>query len=110
MFILDTTAVLCDQIPPEISHITRTVVTIIQIAVPVMLIIWGMLDFGKAVVAGDEKKVKEAQGLFIKRAVSAIAVFLMIAIVRGVLGIFVSGEEAGATNAALECAFTLIGR
>ena len=106
--ILNATTSMCEQIPAELTHITSSVVTLIQIAIPIMLIIWGMLDFGKAVSAGDDKKIKEAQGLFTKRLIAAIVVFLMVVIVRTVLGIFVTGDE-GTANSAIDCAVKLIG-
>ena len=37
----------------QVIHIVRTVINILQIAVPVALILWGTLDIGKAVIAGD---------------------------------------------------------
>ena len=46
--------------------IARTVVRILQILVPVALIVWGTLDLGKAVIEGDEKKMKEKENLLFK--------------------------------------------
>lgn len=60
-----------------ILSIAKVVVRIIQILVPIALIIWGSIDIGKAVIAGDEKKIKEAQKPFVKRIVAAIIVFLI---------------------------------
>ena len=87
-----------DNIPVQIPNITSTVVTIIQIAVPIMLIIWGMLDFGKAVAAGKDDEIKNAQGLFIKRLIAAIVVFLVVVIVRFVLALFSDAEAEGALD------------
>ena len=50
MFILDT-GTICNAIPPQISSIIANVIRLIQIAVPIILVIMGMLDLGKAVVA-----------------------------------------------------------
>ena len=58
-------------------RIARMVVQILQVAVPVGLIIWGTLDFGKAVIEGDEKKMKEKRKPFIQRVISAVIVFLI---------------------------------
>ena len=58
-------------------HVTVLVVQILQIAVPIGLIIWGTLDFGKAVIEGDEKKMKEKRKPFIQRVISAVIVFLI---------------------------------
>ena len=70
----------------QVIHIVRTVINILQIAVPVALILWGTLDIGKAVIAGDEKKMKEAQKPFIKRLVYAVIAFLVPFIVSIVMG------------------------
>ena len=73
----------------QVIHIVRTVINILQIAVPVALILWGTLDIGKAVIAGDENKMKEAQKPFIKRIVYAVIAFLvpfMVSIVMGYVG------------------------
>lgn len=70
----------------------RLVVRILQIAVPVALIVLGSIDIGKAVIAGDEKKMKEAQKPFIKRVIAAIIVFLIPWIVSLIIGM-VGGKE-----------------
>ena len=70
----------------QVIHIVITVIKILQIAVPVALILWGTLDIGKAVIAGDEKKMKEAQKPFIKRIIYAVIAFLVPFIVSIVMG------------------------
>ena len=61
--------------------IAKKILTIMQIAIPIALLIFGTLDLGKAVMAGDEKEIKSATGALIKRVVAAVAVFLLILIV-----------------------------
>ncbi len=70
----------------------RLVVRVLQILVPVALIVWGTLDLGKSVIAGDEKKIKENQGRFVKRVVAAVIVFLIPWIVGLIMGT-VGGDE-----------------
>ena len=48
-------------------YYVKLVLRILQIAVPIGLILFGTIDMAKAVIAGDEKKMKEAQKPFIKR-------------------------------------------
>ncbi len=78
-------------------YIISTVVTIIKIAVPILLIIFGMLDLGKAVVASKEDEIKKGQQLFIKRAISAVIVFFVIQVVQIIVR-FVSGNDATVAN------------
>ena len=42
-------------------YIISSIVTVIKIAVPILLIIFGMLDLGKAVVAAKEDEIKKGQ-------------------------------------------------
>ncbi len=74
-------------------YIVSTIVTIIKIAVPILLIIFGMLDLGKAVVAAKEDEIKKGQQTFVKRAIAAVVVFFVIQVVQIVVR-FVSGNEA----------------
>ena len=73
-------------------YIVSTIVTVIKIVVPILLIIFGMLDLGKAVVAAKEDEIKKGQQTFIKRAIAAIIVFFVIQIVQVVIR-FVSGNS-----------------
>lgn len=74
-------------------YMVSTIVTIIKIAVPVLLIIFGMLDLGKAVVAAKEDEIKKGQQTFIKRAIAAVIVFFVIQIVQIIVR-FVSGNDS----------------
>lgn len=47
------------------------------IVVPILLIIMGSIDFMKATMAGKEDDIKKAQGMFVKRIISAIIVFFV---------------------------------
>lgn len=71
----------------SILRIARTVVRILQIVVPILLIVLGSIDIAKAVIAGDEKKIKEAQKPFVKRIIAAVIVFLVPWIVGIVLNL-----------------------
>ena len=70
------------DIPSGIYGLCHTVIILIQVVVPILLIIWGMLDFAKAIIASDEDKIKAAQKVFIKRLIAALIVFLTVTIVK----------------------------
>lgn len=91
MFILDVT---CGNItiPQRIADLIGTVINVIKIGIPIILIIWGMLDLGKAVMAQNEDEIKKAQQVFIKRIISAVLVFLVVFIVQLVLNLI--GEDS----------------
>lgn len=73
-------------------YLVSTIITIIKIAVPILLIIFGMLDLGKAVIAAKEDEIKKGQQIFIKRLISAAIIFFVISIVQ-LLVSFVAGDE-----------------
>lgn len=79
-----------DEIVPSI---VSSLVTIIKIIIPIFLIVFGMLDMGRAVMSNDEKVMKEAQGKLIKRVVYAIIVFLIVALVQFVIGVINVDED-----------------
>ena len=74
-------------IPMELVNIVSLVYTAIQIGVPLILIIIGMFDMGKAITQQKEDEIKKAQGLLVKKAIAAGLVFLMFSIVSLVFNI-----------------------
>lgn len=74
-------------IPSKLAYVIALAVKIIQIGVPVLLIIWGMMDLGKAVMAQKEDEIKKGQQTFIKRLVAAAIVFFVVVIVKLLVGL-----------------------
>lgn len=85
-------------IDPILPAVTSTVVTVIKIGIPLALIFLGMLDLGKAVMANDEKVMKEAQSRLIKRFVYAIVIFLLVAIVQMVFNMIGTAGQDSETD------------
>ena len=73
-------------------QVISIVVTVIKIGVPILLIILGMIDLGKSVMAQKEDEIKKSQSLFIKRLIAAILVFLVVFIVQIVVR-FIAPDE-----------------
>ena len=72
----------CENLLPLIRLIKNGIIPLIQIGIPIILIILGMLDLGKAVVASKEDEIKNAQKMLIKRAIYAVAIFFIVLIVQ----------------------------
>lgn len=81
------------EIPSEITDITTLLYTIIKIAIPLILIIYGMFDFGKSVMAGKEDEIKTNQKLFVKRLISAALVFLILSFVEIVIKVVAPNDK-----------------
>lgn len=86
MYILD----ICEDLSAVIKLVKNGLIPILQIGIPIVLIVFGMIDLGKAVIASDDKKIKEAQSMLIKRAIYAVAIFFIVTIVTLVFNLFVS--------------------
>ena len=65
---------------------TSNVINMVKIIIPIILIAFGMIDLAKAVMANDDKVMKEAQTKLIKRIVYAVIIFFVVAIVQLVFG------------------------
>lgn len=77
----------------NILRLVRAAIKFLQIVVPIALILLGTIDMGKAVIAGDEKKMKEAQKPFVKRIISAIIVFCIPFIVNLIMNLVTTNNE-----------------
>ncbi len=80
------------EVPDTLFNTVATIIKIIKIVVPILLVIWGMLDFAKSVIAKKEDEIKEHRKAFIGRLISALLVFLVITIVQLAVSL-VSGVE-----------------
>lgn len=76
----------CGGAGPIVAFIKNGVYPVIQIGVPILLILMGTIDLGKAVMSNDDKEIKGATGKLIKRAIAAVAVFFVFTIVSVVMG------------------------
>ena len=109
-FILSTpvyakgTYVTCGSIknlPYKVLQLSNTVINVLQIAVPVILIIMGSVDFLKAVSSSKDDDIKKAQGMFIKRLVMGALVFFVFVIVK--LLISAIGGDSDGIWGCVEC-------
>ncbi len=91
--IADLTGEKCGIVPIWIWNLINNVFTIIKIAIPILLVVLGSIDLGKAVVASDEKKVKEAQKALARRIGYGLAVFLLATVIIWLLGTWLGIEE-----------------
>lgn len=65
----------------NIWQIVGYVLLVFKIAIPILLIVFGMIDLGKAVIASKEDEIKKATGSLIRRAIAAVIIFLLPTII-----------------------------
>lgn len=67
----------------------------VKLIAPLLVIIFGSLDFGKAVLSSDQDALKKAQGNFIKRCIAAVILFFLptlIMLILDLLNKYISGS------------------
>lgn len=89
------------HLPYKVLEISNTVINVLQIAVPVILIIMGSVDFVKAISSQKEDEIKKAQGVFVKRLIMGALVFFIVVIVK--LLISVIGGNSDGLWSCVEC-------
>lgn len=65
----------------EVLNFVGWVVTLIKIAIPIVIIVFGILDFGKAVTGGDDKAIKGSLKTITLRIVAGLVIFFIPSIV-----------------------------
>ena len=85
-------------IPSALATLSRNLIGLVQVMVPVIIILVGMIELVKAIMAGDEKKMDEVKPSLIKKIIAGVMIFLVIAIVKFAFGIIPSE-----TGTVMEC-------
>lgn len=94
-------------IPSLIGDLVHYVYLGIKIVVPILLIIFAMLDLGKAIAAKKEEDIKKYQSSCIKRVVTGALVFLVAVVVEFVLN-FVEPKNSKTGESPVSCAIEII--
>lgn len=94
-------------IPQTIGDLIHYLYLGIKIVVPILLVIFAMLDLGRAITAKKEEDIKKYQGSCIKRIITGLLVFLVIVVVEFVLG-FVEPETGTSGESPVKCAMEVI--
>lgn len=81
----------CRNLGPVIT-LLKNIVRLLQWGIPIILILFGLIDLGKAVMSSKEDEMKKAQGTLIKRVIYAVIVFFVVTIVYFVMGIVGSDD------------------
>ena len=94
----------CGGLLPIVRVIRKGVFPLVQLFIPIVLIILGTVDVGKAVIASDDKEVKAAQGRLIKRFIYAALIFFVTTLVSVLMDLVSKGgDDAGDTTSWQSC-------
>jgi len=78
----------CNQMK-DVVQIIGYVLMVFKIAIPLLIIGFGVFDFGKAVVAEKEDEIKKQTKRLLYRVVAGIVIFLIPNLVLWIFGAFV---------------------
>jgi len=81
------------DIPTIVGKLINLAYMAIRIGIPIILLIVGMVDLGKAVVAQKEDEIKKAQGLLIKKVIAAVLVFLLFMLIKYAINLVDKGNK-----------------
>ena len=91
-------ALFQNPLPFKLVYVVHLIILLLQFGVPVLLIIFGMLDLGKAVIASKEDEIKKGQQMFIKRLIAAVIVFFVITVVQLVVNLATDNDNGENKN------------
>lgn len=90
---------LITDMPALIPKIIHIIYLIIELLVPILLVIFGTIDFLKAVTGGKEEDTKKNQQMFLKRLIISIFVFFTFAFAKLIVS-FGSDNKANVISCA----------
>lgn len=77
----------------DVLRIISYIILIFKIAIPLLIIAFGIFDFGKAVVAEKEDEIKKQTKRLIYRVIAGIVIFLIPNIILWIFTAFVKDYE-----------------
>ena len=96
----------------NVWQIVGYIVLILKIGIPIILIVLGMVDLGKAVISSDDKAISKAVGTLSKRFIAAVLIFFVPSIVSAIFKVATGNaiNTAGSdTNICVQCVTNVTG-
>ena len=98
----------CACMPAAVADITSFIYKFLQIGGPVLLIILGGIDLGKAIVATDESGIKKAKQKLINKFVAAACIFLVLSVIQMIVNITGGGNYGKLDSNNKNCLYYLL--
>ena len=83
------------HVPKSIVKTVNIAYNIIQVVVPIILIIMGMITLIRSVTAGKEDEIKKAQMAFVKKLIVGALVFFVFVIVKLLISVVADASDKG---------------
>ena len=97
---LNTEKVSCgggmvEHIPKSVVNTTNITYNIIQVVVPIILVVMGMITLIKSITAGKDDEIKKAQMAFVKKLIVGALVFFVFVIVKLLISVVADASDKG---------------
>jgi hypothetical protein len=98
----------CGCMPAAVADITSFIYGFLRIGGPVLLIILGGIDLGKAIVATDESGIKKAKKKLVNKFVAAACIFIVLSVIQMVVNITGGGKYSNLDKSNKNCLYYLL--
>lgn len=102
MFILDC------NLPGVLTRVLAGVYKVILVAAPVGVLLFGVVDFIKGIASKDANDIKANSSRFIKRLITGLLTFFVLAIIKAVF-LILQNAGVGDASSAMQCAISILG-
>ena len=89
-------------IPEKIPQLTSYIITVMQVAATVILVIIGTIDLFKGITSSNEEEMKKGQQSFVKRLITAALVFFVVLIAKLLVGA-IDNKNSGNVISCIDC-------
>ena len=90
-------------IPEKIPELTSFAITVIQIAIPIVLVVMGSLDLFKGLSAQKEDEIKKGQQMFVKRLIYAAVIFFVVVIAKLLISVVADSTTSNNIAECIDC-------
>jgi len=77
----------------DVWQLVGKILLVFKIVIPLLLIIFGMIDLGQAVIGSKEDDIKKATNKLLRRAIAAVVIFFIPTIVGALMGLVGSFKD-----------------
>lgn len=94
---------LIKDIPSLIPSTIHIIYLILQMVVPVILVVLGVIDFVKALTSQKDDEIKKGQKTFISRLIAGVLVFFIFSIVKLVISLVADNDKSAKIINCVDC-------
>ncbi len=98
----------CQDNTLKVFKIVGYLIVVIKILIPLLLIVFGSIDFGKAVMANDEKEIKVATDMLVKRAIAGVIIFFIPTILKFAFSLVSNSKSLEKNSDLISCTNCLL--